>query len=328
MKILITGSSGFIGSEIVKQLQARGDEVMGVDLQEPTRGVKPTHFEKLDILEKDRLLGIGEDYQPEYIIHLAATHDLADITNELIGLDAYKVNTEGTNNILELASNTKSVKRVIFTSTQLISEIGHQVKSIEECRPHTYYGKSKLIGEQLIHGFQDKNYTWSIVRPTTVWGPGMNAHYQRFISYIRDGKYFHISNRPLYKSWSYIENIAWQYLTILNSDANVVGGKSYYLADYEPISLRDYANELQKNLHAKPIPTYPEFICKTIAKVGDVVSKSVYRKFPFTSFRVNNILNEYVYDLTDTQEDLGDVPVSFLEGVSKTTDWYQRLEKV
>jgi nucleoside-diphosphate-sugar epimerase len=143
---------------------------------------------------------------------LAAVHDLSDMTNENVGLSAYNANTNGTKNLLNALSKLSAIKRVIFTSTQLISELGHQVVSLNDARPSTFYGKSKLIGEKMICSFNKKPYVWMIVRPTTIWGPGMMQQYGRFIKYIEKGWYFHLTNKPLFKSYGYIENVAYQYV--------------------------------------------------------------------------------------------------------------------
>lgn len=322
MRILITGSSGFIGSELVRQGYDLGHTIFGFDVVEPESLDSIEVFRNGSILDRAELRSFVDETRPDAILHLAAACDISDSRTEAAGLDSYAENIEGTRNIIEIANEAEFIKSVIFTSTQLVSRVGHQPATLADCQPATFYGKSKLIGEELIHEYANGTYRWSIVRPTSVWGPGMGPYYKKFIDYIVAGKYFHISKRPLHKSYSYIQNIAYQYLRLLEAPASDVDRETFYLADYEPLSLREYADRLQCELEARPLRTFPESVCRVIARLGDVVQKSVYKKFPFTTFRVNNILTEYVYDTSKTEAVCGAVPVEFEEGVRRTAEWY------
>lgn len=322
MNLLITGSSGFIGSTLTNEFSNFGHSISGIDVSKPRLGSVPDEYLNLDIMDDVHLCEYFWKVQPEVVIHLAATHDISDITLEQGGFNSYNVNTKGTQNVINAAMRCGSVRRFIHTSTQMVSLPGHQCCSLDECRPATYYGKSKLESERYFHELQNPPFEWIIVRPTTVWGPGMNPHYQRFLEYVRRGRYFHISNRPLYKSYSYIENIAYQYRILCEAEGSLVASKTFYLSDYSPLSLRDYANLLQEFLGAKKIPVRNERFCKLAARVGDFVSHLGFPRFPFTTFRVNNILNEYTYDLSETEAVTGPLPVSFEEGVRRTAEWY------
>ena len=327
MKVLITGSSGFIGSAVVNDLKRQGMTSIGVDLAAPRAGSKPDVFHRVDMCDATGLRNVIKAAGVQAVIHLAATHDLTDMSNERIGLTAYHTNTDGTKNLLDALSEMRGIKRVIFTSTQLISNIGHQVATLDEARPDTFYGRSKLIGERMIHAYEKKPYSWVIVRPTTVWGPGMMTHYRRFIGYIEKGWYFHITDRPLYKSYGYIDNVAHEYVSLLLAQNEDVNRKTFYLADYDPMSLRDYANELGNCLGARPIRTLPLGLCKFMAVLGDLLARAGFQRFPYTSFRVKNILNEYVYQLGETRRVCGPLPVNFREGVIQTVKWYRNSRK-
>jgi nucleoside-diphosphate-sugar epimerase len=327
MKVLITGSSGFIGSAVVNDLKRQGMTSFGVDLAAPRAGSKPDVFHRVDMCDATGLRNVIKAAGVQAVIHLAATHDLTDMSNERIGLTAYHTNTDGTKNLLDALSEMRGIKRVIFTSTQLISNIGHQVATLDEARPDTFYGRSKLIGERMIHAYEKKPYSWVIVRPTTVWGPGMMTHYRRFIGYIEKGWYFHITDRPLYKSYGYIDNVAHEYVSLLLAQNEDVNRKTFYLADYDPMSLRDYANELGNCLGARPIRTLPLGLCKFMAVLGDLLARAGLQRFPYTSFRVKNILNEYVYQLGETRRVCGPLPVNFREGVIQTVKWYRNSRK-
>ena len=70
---------------------------------------------------------------------------------------------------------------------------------------------------------------WCIVRPTTVWGTGMSPYYQRFLKMINhQGRYFHIGNSALYRSYSYIGNIIYQYEMLTEAPSELINKKTLF----------------------------------------------------------------------------------------------------
>lgn len=322
MRLLITGSSGFIGSHLVVAALKRSALVAGVDTA-PTalRHESFTHL-SCDILEAEKLRAIFSQFQPDHVVHLAATHDISTPVNENLGLAGYRVNTDGTANLIAAIRDYGRVRRAVFTSTQLVSRIGHVPANDQDYHPSTYYGRSKLIAERMIREQQGGGTEWVIVRPTTVWGPGMMKHYQRFLELIKQGRYIHTGRRQLFKTYGYVGNIATQYCELLTAPAEQVHEKVFYLADYDPLSLRAYADALAHEMDAPPIRTIPEPLMWAAAKAGDVLNYCGWSRFPLNSFRLTNILTEYQVDMVKTQEVCGRLPYTFEEGIRETVAWF------
>jgi nucleoside-diphosphate-sugar epimerase len=262
-------------------------------------------------------------YAPDYILHLAARTDL-DETKDIQG---YASNIEGVENLITAIRQTPSVKRCIFTSSQLVCKLGYVPKDEYDYVPNTLYGESKVLTEKIIRENNGGGVEWCIVRPTTVWGPGMSPHYQKFLKMIYKGSYFHIGSSPLYKSYSYVGNIIYQYQKIIEAPLESIHKKTLYLADYEPISLHDWTNLIQQEMEVKPIPTCPKALAIILAKLGDFINNSGIINIPFSSFRLNNVLTEYVFDLSETQKVCGDLPFSTEDGVKELVKWL-RIEKI
>src|SRR2546430_11832739 len=102
MKVLITGSSGFIGSHVARAFAARGDEIFGIDIVAPRD--QTYAFAACNILDLERLKKTFAAFEPEVIVHLAARIDLDGRT-----LDDYRENFDGVANIVEAVRNTPSV---------------------------------------------------------------------------------------------------------------------------------------------------------------------------------------------------------------------------
>lgn len=287
---------------------------MGVGLGNPG-GDAP--FRRCDILDGPGLTRVFQEYQPQAAIHLAARTDL----DEKRDISGYSANTTGVENLVAAIAATPSMKRCIFTSTQLVCRIGYIPKDDEDYQPGTLYGQSKVLGEQAVRRTDGGGVEWCIVRPTTVWGPGMNPHYQRFFRLITKGLYFHVGHRPLYKSYGYVGNVAHQYLKLLEAPAQKLHRKTLYLADYQPLSLRDWADALQREMGARTIRTIPGPLAGFAARTGDIINALGMRRFPFNSFRLNNILTEYELDLSETEELCGPLPFDVEQGIKETVAW-------
>jgi nucleoside-diphosphate-sugar epimerase len=166
---------------------------------------------------------------------------------------------------------------------------------------------------------------WCLARPTTVWGPGMSAHYRRFLGMIERGYYFHVGRKPLWKSYSYIENITFQYWRLLNAPAELIHRRTFYLADYEPIDLLAWCDAFQRAFKSRRLPHLPIGIARVLARCGDAVNAIGLKKFPFNSFRLNNVLTQYRFDLRPTEAVCGRLPYTMEQGVAATVAWLREI---
>ena len=318
MRVLVTGSAGFIGQHLIDTLRAARHEPVGLDVRpHPANGCEVLHC---DLLDEQRTRAALRRTRPEAVVHLAARTDLA----EREGVEGYAANHCGTRHLVG-AMQEAGVRRCIFASTQLVCRVGHVPTGDEDYCPSTFYGESKVRVERFVreHCALD---SWCIVRPTTVWGPGMSAHYLRFLRMLRRGRYFHVGRRPLRKSYGYVGNVAHQLLRLVELPAAEMHRRVLYVADYEPMSIREWVNGLQREFGAPRVPTVPELPARWLAKLGDLVIKIGFADFPFSSFRLNNLLTEYRFDLAATRQLCGELPYAKEQGIRETVAWVRSLD--
>jgi UDP-glucose 4-epimerase len=160
MRTLVTGGAGFIGSNLVDALMARGDDVTVVDDLSSGREsnlagalAAGAQLERVDIRDAAALQGVAERVRPELIFHLAAQVDVR-ISIADPAYDA-RTNVEGTINVLEAArtADPERAARVVFSSTggAIYGETDHlpTPESVEPL-PMAAYGQSKFCAERYL----------------------------------------------------------------------------------------------------------------------------------------------------------------------------------
>jgi len=174
------------------------------------------------------------------------------------------------------------------------------------------------------------NFSWSIIRPTAIWGPWFEHSYKTFFKVIDKGYYFHPSKKPIIKPINYVGNTVHMMLRILlNEDLAAVNKKTFYLADYPEYSIQDWANTIQLQLNGKRLLNHaPLWFLKTIALIGDMVQKIGYMDPPITSFRLNNMLTGSEVPLRNTIELVGDLPYSLDKGVERSIEWLRSIDEI
>lgn len=160
MKVLVTGVKGQLGYDVVNELEKRGHNAIGVDIEE------------MDITDKSSVDKVMADVQPEAVIHCAAwtAVDLAEDDDKIEKVKA--VNAFGTENIARACKKLDC--KMIYISTDYVFDGQGTEPWQPDCKdyaPLNVYGQSKLNGELAVSSILDKYY---IVRIAWVFGKNGN----------------------------------------------------------------------------------------------------------------------------------------------------------
>jgi GlcNAc-P-P-Und epimerase len=318
MRVLVTGGSGFIGTNLCQLFVNEGIDVCNVDLVTTKVDALSSSWVRGDILDLPSLLNIFKSYQPDAVVHLAAETDTAPHMT----MEHYRVNTEGTKNVLTAIKANPSVKRFVLTSTQFVNQNPDGPKHDEDYSPYTVYGESKMITEQSLRK-SDLQCTWTIIRPTNVWGPWHLRYPFEFWKVLAEGKYFHPGSKKVIRSYGYVGNVVNQVLTILRKPQDSVDRKVYYVGD-APIDLYDWVNGFSLKQTGKPVTVVPRLFIYGLALVGDALQQ-VKIKFPITTSRYKSMTTDNPAYMGKTFEELGKPKYTLTEGIEETVKWMKTV---
>lgn len=318
-RVVITGGSGFIGTNLVELYRAGGSEVINIDCERPRDPAQREGWEPIDILDHDKVTRTFRDFDPHYVFHLAARTDLDGQT-----LDDYQANIAGTANVLTATEGLASIRRIVVTSTQLVFEPGQQPAGDEDYSPPNPYGASKVETERITRQWENPPCPWVIVRPTSIWGPWFDIPYRDFFMAVAKRRYMHQRGVDPLRSFGFVGNICHQFASYATADPSRIGGKTYFMSDYDPVRVRDWANMIQREMGVAPLRTVGVPTLRVAAKMGDAARTLGWKEPPITSSRLAHLLADNYHDMSAVTDTLGDdSPFAIHEGVVITVQWLQ-----
>jgi GlcNAc-P-P-Und epimerase len=318
-KILITGGSGFIGTNLVEYFSELGSEVLNLSLEPPASKRQLNTYRSCDILDSGRLLRYLREFSPDYVVHLAARTDLDGKT-----IDDYASNVLGVNNVIKSVNKVSTVRRVIYASSRLVFAINHFPRHLYDYKPSTLYGQSKVAGECLVRSQPTGSVPWSIVRPTSIWGEWFGVPYRNFFDSVLRHRYVHPDKLTVLKSFGYVGNTCHQLSRLLMASDHQFNSQVYFLADYAPIDLYMFAAEISRQAGAGKVSTVPPLLLFIAACSGSLLKSLGLPNPPLTRFRYNNLVSNMIYDLSREAEVFGPLPYDLNTSIAKTLSWMKK----
>ena len=329
MKVLVTGSAGFIGSALSIRLLERGDDVVGLDnhnnyydpdLKEArlSRHIDNPKYEHIraDIEDKKLITEIFESYKFDGVINLAAQ---AGVRYSIENPHAYlNSNILGFGNILEGCRNS-SISHLVYASsssvygsnTEMPFSIHHNVD-----HPLSLYAASKKANELMAHTYSHLyKLPTTGLRFFTVYGPWGRPDMAlfKFTDAILSGKKIQVFNYGKHRrDFTYIDDIVEGVVRVLDkpakSNPNWSGeapdpGSSlspwriYNIGNNSPVELMDYIEAIESTLGMKAdkelLPLQQGDVPDTYADVDDLVKEFDYKPATSIKLGVKNFVEWY-----------------------------------
>lgn len=316
MRILITGGSGFIGTNAIEAFSREQNIILNYSLHPPLDSKQEQYWQRGDIVDLTQTVAAFAEFQPDAVLHLAARAECDENTTLEEG---YRVNIEGTRNVLEAIKRTPSVQRVVITSSQFVCAPGRLPNDDLDYFPETVYGQSKVITEQLTRDAH-LSACWTIIRPTNIWGPWHLRYRREFWRVLERGWYVHPGREPVTRCYGYVKNVVYQIRKILAAPIESVNGQTFYLGD-RPINLYDWTNGFSRALTGRNVRVVPRAILRVLASLGDIPTRLTGRPFLINRSRLRSMTTNYPTPMERTFQVLGENPSTLEEGIRETVQW-------
>jgi nucleoside-diphosphate-sugar epimerase len=312
MNILITGHTGFIGNKLTKSLLAQNHSIIGIS-RSLDRSILPDRLMQIQVPSIEEYTDWSQTLTGiDTVIHLAARAHILDDRVANPEAEFFKVNTQGTINLAQAAIQA-GVKHFIFISSigAMTTICTETLNEVSPCNPDTPYGRSKLAAETaLIELCQDTSMSWTIIRPTLVYGPGNPGNMERLLKLVNSQLPLPLGAIENNRSFVYIENLIDAIITCL--DRNNSQNQIFLISDGQDLSTPELIRHLAKFLNTQPLllPIPPSLL----RLAGKITGKSTAIERLLGSLAVSN---NKISTILNWQP-----PYTVEQGLEATAKWY------
>ncbi len=311
MKVLVTGSNGFVGGHLCSTLESAGIEVVRA-VRNPQPGATAVGPINGKTGWSAALTGV------EVVVHLAArVHILKDASTD--PLDEFrKVNVAGTLNLARQAAQA-GVSRFIFISSIAVHGLtsgNHPFSARDIPAPHDSYGLSKLEAEQGLKEISaETGLQCVVVRPPLVYGPGVGANFLRLMKLAESGIPLPLGAVHNLRSPVFVRNLCDLILQCLTHPA--AAGQTFLVSDDGDVSTPELLRMLSAAMNKK-VRLFP-------------MSVSILRlagRLTGHEGEMTRLCGSLQVDISRTKEVLGWAPPFTLEqGIRETVRDYMSAER-
>lgn len=320
-KALVTGATGFIGSNLVKRLLRDGWKVKALVRAKSSYAT----IRKLGVD-----IFIGDITNSESIHEAVRKVDMlfncaaALPYHRLPDKDYWEVNVKGVGNVLK-ACYKSGVKRVVHISTVGIYGKTGKTALNEEAlpKPNEIYSKTKFEGEKLIFREIKRGHLYvTIIRPTIGYGPGdTRPGFLDLFKLIKMGIFVPIGKGENFFHTIYVDNLIDALLLAATKKEAI--GEDFVIGDDPCPKMKDVISAIAKATKSSPLPVnLPASAALLAAKLFDPLKRMGFST-PLTTQRVKFITEDKIFSIEKAKKLLGYKPrVGLTEGLRRTYRWY------
>jgi nucleoside-diphosphate-sugar epimerase len=325
MKVLVTGSAGFLGAYVVPELVGRGYQVTGMVHE---RKLNPD-LEKIietrmaDLTDKASLVEATKGM--EAVVHLAAYYTF-------FGSKALyqRVTVNGTRSLIE-ACLTNGVRRFIYcSSTEAIGPVEYPpADESAPLNPLYEYGRSKVDAELVVKESSAQGMEWTIIRPSGIYGPGNvdDVAFWFLVSFAKNSlaTRFLVGGGRNLVQFVHAKDAARAFVLALDNPKASVG-QTYIVSDDRAVSYKElYSMMAELCGREPPRVSVPKVVAKAMIAPVEAFNKITGRStFMWHRSTVDAVTSDRSFSSAKAARELGYAPTLELkEGLKETLYWYR-----
>jgi 2-alkyl-3-oxoalkanoate reductase len=315
MRLLLTGSNGFIGGRIATLAAEAGWQVTGLG-----RAMSAT-TPVTEYVRHDLRGPLAPGSRVDAVVHCAGL-----VVPWARPADFAAVNVAGTRHVVDWCRDNGRPYLVQVSSSSVLYRHCDQLGLTEEspvppdARQLSAYSRSKRAGEQVAAGYPGR---WAVLRPRAVFGPGDPVLLPRIVAAAKRGLLpvlERAGGRRVVCDLTYVDTVARYVITAV--ERQVTG--TYNVTNGEQVELYPFLRDVLGRLgHTPRLARVPVRAAMAAAGAAEAVSAAAlgYREPPLTRFGVSMLAYSRTFDAAKCQRDLGPAAVSLAEGVARLVAW-------
>ena len=307
--ITVIGGSGFVGTNLCRQLSLKQQDFEIIDLR-----MSHQFPEKCKIADVRDLESLRAAITGDLVVNLAAVHrdDVRDKS------EYQRTNVDGAENVAQICAE-KGIKKIVFTSTVAVYGFASPgTDETGEVNPFNEYGRTKFEAEEKLRTWQhESDNSLLIVRPTVIFGEGNRGNVYNLLNQIASGKFLMVGRGENKKSMAYIGNIVAFLETCIASDREY--GVFNYV-DTPDLTMNELVSQVRHSLKGKNGvgPRLPYWLGMLLGYVSDAVAKLTGENLPVSSIRVKKFASSTEFRSSKSSLERFAAPFSLQEGIART----------
>ena len=308
-KITVIGGSGFVGTNLCKQLSFKQQDFEIIDIKMSNQF--PDKCKIGDVRDIDTL---RQTITGNVIVNLAAVHrdDVRDKS------EYQRTNVNGADNIASVCEE-KGIEKIVFTSTVAVYGFAEPGTAEDgEINPFNEYGRTKFEAEKKLWAWQSKSQnSLLIIRPTVIFGEGNRGNVFNLLNQIASGKFLMIGKGENKKSMAYIQNVVAFLEKCITTDQKY---GVYNYVDTPDMTMNDLVSQVRAKLKGRQNvgPRLPYWFGLILGKIADAVSALTGKKLPVSSIRVKKFASSTEFKSAKSTLDQFIAPFELHQAIERT----------
>jgi nucleoside-diphosphate-sugar epimerase len=321
LTVLVTGATGFLGSNLVTRLLADAHPVR-VLVRSPLKGEQLAR-QGAEVVVGDitdrRAVGAAVD-GVTVVYHLAGRLLIPGVPEA----EYRKTHVLGTKLLLGCCRAAPGLERFVHCSTTGVLGVtgDHPADESAPICPTNIYEETKAEAEHALRDGWGRDLPVVIARPGLVYGPG-DLHLLPFFKAVLQRRFRPIGTRPVWLHPIYIDDMTEALLRC--SEHRDAIGECFHVAGPRPVSLAELAAAIARAVGSRPPAGHiPLQAARAAAAIGDRLPPQLKRSAPLTSDRLEFLTHSRVYDVSKARRVLGFTASTDLEtGIRRSMIWYR-----